>query len=472
MPRNNAGTYTLPNPPVVSGTTIEAPWANSSLDDIKTELTNSLDRFGRGGMEAPFEFADGTETLPSMTFVNDTSTGFYRPSSSRVEVTVGGVGVAKFSPTNQLNVYRDLGWRAVLDDYTDQTITGAITFEGVVDFPNGITMTDNLVVNGSITNTPAANNLMSKMTPGTVSAFGDTTNDELSLFILGHHDGTEYISVFEFYQSTSATGNDLFISANDPTDGSFKSYILQYDQTRDTLVLPLDCDHGSATTVDAYYSQALFLGTQDTSTSAPGSVIFNRGIDVAGYDSRLWNSKLLFGEDSGATTFDQLWEVDGNATDLTISSTAPVVTLTNPAAFVDTTATLHVDTNVEASLTSYDASGDARSVGQLTAKPNIATTSTTIIASNVGDTIICETSGITIDFGTALSAVTGGWVQVLNTSSGAIDLDSIQGVQMYLLNGATTPTGAITYSIPSGGCATIYIKNSTTALIYGLGLFY
>ena len=53
MPRNNAGTYTLPNPPVVSGTTIEAPWANSSLDDIKTELTNSLDRFGRGGMEAP-----------------------------------------------------------------------------------------------------------------------------------------------------------------------------------------------------------------------------------------------------------------------------------------------------------------------------------------------------------------------------------------------------------------------------------
>lgn len=48
MSRNGAGTYTLPaGNPVVSGTTISASWANTTLFDIGSELTNSIDKSGR-----------------------------------------------------------------------------------------------------------------------------------------------------------------------------------------------------------------------------------------------------------------------------------------------------------------------------------------------------------------------------------------------------------------------------------------
>ena len=41
MARNGSGTYSLPNPAVVTGTTISSTWANSTLSDIATALTNS-----------------------------------------------------------------------------------------------------------------------------------------------------------------------------------------------------------------------------------------------------------------------------------------------------------------------------------------------------------------------------------------------------------------------------------------------
>ena len=44
MPRNGSGTYSLPSGnPVVAGTTIEASWANTTLNDVATELTGSLE---------------------------------------------------------------------------------------------------------------------------------------------------------------------------------------------------------------------------------------------------------------------------------------------------------------------------------------------------------------------------------------------------------------------------------------------
>ena len=53
MSRNSSGTYTLPTGnPVVSGTVIEANWANSTLDDISAALTDSLSRSGKGSMSA------------------------------------------------------------------------------------------------------------------------------------------------------------------------------------------------------------------------------------------------------------------------------------------------------------------------------------------------------------------------------------------------------------------------------------
>lgn len=92
MPRDSNGNYTLaPGNPVVSGTTIESNWANVTLADIRQALTDSLDRYGRGGMQAAFRFADGTEAGPGISWTAEISTGFYRAGSADMRVSIAGV---------------------------------------------------------------------------------------------------------------------------------------------------------------------------------------------------------------------------------------------------------------------------------------------------------------------------------------------------------------------------------------------
>jgi len=49
MARNGSGTYNLytPGNPVVTGTTISSTWANNTLNDIATGLTNSIAKDGQ-----------------------------------------------------------------------------------------------------------------------------------------------------------------------------------------------------------------------------------------------------------------------------------------------------------------------------------------------------------------------------------------------------------------------------------------
>jgi len=98
MSRNSSGTYSLPaGNPVVSGTTIEASWANETLDDIATSLTNSLDRGGKGGMTASLKLADGTVSVPGMAFNNETNTGFYRAAAGAPRLAILGTDVMSFT---------------------------------------------------------------------------------------------------------------------------------------------------------------------------------------------------------------------------------------------------------------------------------------------------------------------------------------------------------------------------------------
>lgn len=97
MSRNASGTYTLPLPPVVPGEVIEAAWANTTLDDIEQALTDSLDRFGRGGMAAAFKLFDGTVTAPGLAFQSEPGLGLYRPSAGVLGIAVGGEQVSNWS---------------------------------------------------------------------------------------------------------------------------------------------------------------------------------------------------------------------------------------------------------------------------------------------------------------------------------------------------------------------------------------
>ena len=92
MPRNASGTYALPpGNPVVSQTPITTSWANPTMSDIGTEITNSLDRSGRGGMLGPFKIFDGDINNPGLAFINTPSMGMWAPSNVSMHFAIGGV---------------------------------------------------------------------------------------------------------------------------------------------------------------------------------------------------------------------------------------------------------------------------------------------------------------------------------------------------------------------------------------------
>lgn len=99
MPRNGSGVYSLPaGNPVVTGTTITSTWGNSTASDIGTEITNSLDRSGRGGMLAALKGIQGTVGAPAYSFTVEPTTGLFLPATNDVQMAVGGNIVMKWWP--------------------------------------------------------------------------------------------------------------------------------------------------------------------------------------------------------------------------------------------------------------------------------------------------------------------------------------------------------------------------------------
>jgi hypothetical protein len=86
--RDGAGNYTLPSSvnPVIPGQPIKASWANTTLSDLATEMTWSLDRRGYGGMTAPLACTAGSASAPSLTFNGALSSGLYLKSASPATV--------------------------------------------------------------------------------------------------------------------------------------------------------------------------------------------------------------------------------------------------------------------------------------------------------------------------------------------------------------------------------------------------
>jgi len=99
MPRNSGGQYSLPTGnPVTTATAISSTWANNTLTDLKTEMTDSLSRSGKGAMLAQLQLFDGTVSAPGVAFGSDTNTGFYGGTADVLKLSVGGGDVMWWSP--------------------------------------------------------------------------------------------------------------------------------------------------------------------------------------------------------------------------------------------------------------------------------------------------------------------------------------------------------------------------------------
>lgn len=89
--RNSAGTMAAINGPYIAGTVISAATVNARLADIETEITDSLDRSGKGGMLFALRGVDGSAAAPALSFTSDTDTGLYRIGANDLGLSVGGV---------------------------------------------------------------------------------------------------------------------------------------------------------------------------------------------------------------------------------------------------------------------------------------------------------------------------------------------------------------------------------------------
>jgi hypothetical protein len=118
MSRSSGGTYTLPaNTAAVSGQTASSSKYNTLNTDVASALTDSLDRTGKGAMQAQFKGIDGVAATPGIAFSAQPSTGMRRIDADSASLVQNGVDSLIFTDTE-------------------------------VEVPNGSAGASNLVVNG------------------------------------------------------------------------------------------------------------------------------------------------------------------------------------------------------------------------------------------------------------------------------------------------------------------------------------
>ena len=164
MPRSASGVYTLPaGNPVVPGTTIDSSWANSTMEDMANEITNSLSRTGAGGMLAPFRIADGTVTAPGLSYLNETNTGLYRSGAGSTWLSVLGVNTAQFSTVG-----------VTIPSGKALTVQGATYLTSTLAVTGATTIASTLAVTGAITAIGGVNgNITGNVTSSGTSNFAE-----------------------------------------------------------------------------------------------------------------------------------------------------------------------------------------------------------------------------------------------------------------------------------------------------------
>lgn len=106
MPRDSNGDYSLPaGNPVVTLTVISSTWANTTMSDISTALTGSLDRSGQGAMLAGLKAFDGVIGAPGYTWGTETTSGIYRNAAGDFRFAIGGVDVFRFATGGSIGLF-------------------------------------------------------------------------------------------------------------------------------------------------------------------------------------------------------------------------------------------------------------------------------------------------------------------------------------------------------------------------------
>jgi hypothetical protein len=105
MARDISGNMSLiVSPAAVSGNTISSADHNSNINDIVSEITQSVSRYGYGAMQtgAQFKADPGTDAAPGITFNGDLDTGLYRIGANNIGIAANATKVQEWNGTQSL----------------------------------------------------------------------------------------------------------------------------------------------------------------------------------------------------------------------------------------------------------------------------------------------------------------------------------------------------------------------------------
>lgn len=188
--RNASGTYSLPTGnPVTAGNTITASWANTTLTDLGSEITNSLDRNGKGAMLAPLQCVPGSVSAPGVTFSNDSDTGVYRIGANNPGMAAGGVKAQEWATTGA-------------------TFPLAVTIAGVLTADGGVVATNSTTNSDAITATGNGTGQGGDFTGGASSGSGIDARGGAPNGLGGHFQGTGTGVGAQFQAGTASTATD------------------------------------------------------------------------------------------------------------------------------------------------------------------------------------------------------------------------------------------------------------------------
>ena len=301
MPRDVSGNFTLvAGNPVVSGTVIEADWANTTLPDIGQALTDSLSRNGNGGMLSQFKATNGTVGLPGITFNNDLQTGLYLEGAGDVRMAALGANVMRWlndTGTTRIETWTGSAWTRLITSASNLTGDEGV-FSAIVA---GDMQFKSLNAGTGMNFVSDANSITLNATPSSTFA------SPVEIVGTGTDAGNNIDSRLNFLDGDSVSGGTIGFQGSE-------TFVIDnlrggnVDVQADGLIMSSAGSFGASPipTTRMYYSASLglSLGGQGTTSDASiltrtGQIAFSIPSATSAAQLRFNNSERLLTEDTG-----------------------------------------------------------------------------------------------------------------------------------------------------------------------------
>lgn len=216
MSRNASGNYSLPDPetPFIPNTVINSTDVNTVLSDIETEITNSLDRGGRGAMTAPLVVPSGSAAAPSLTFNGDTNTGIYASAADTLGFSAGGTVRATLASGQLLTIDGALATPAlsfISDPNTGIYRAGADDLRIATNGADRLAITTNLTVTAATAATGAARQNAAVLANGDLSMSG-VVNPDKDVALSNVLTPKSFVKAWAFFSVTFGNGSPFTTS--------------------------------------------------------------------------------------------------------------------------------------------------------------------------------------------------------------------------------------------------------------------